>query len=49
MDTYGSDALRFTLARGANPASTYVPIGEDWVQGSRNFANKIWERRRASR
>ncbi|RNL84583.1 valine--tRNA ligase [Halostreptopolyspora alba] len=41
MDTYGSDALRFTLARGANPGSD-VPIGEDWVQGSRNFCNKIW-------
>ncbi|MFE7133949.1 valine--tRNA ligase [Streptomyces sp. NPDC057638] len=41
MDTYGSDALRFTLARGANPGVD-VPIGEDWVQASRNFANKIW-------
>ncbi len=41
MDTYGSDALRFTLARGANPG-TDVPIGEEWVQGSRNFCNKLW-------
>ncbi|MFH0518193.1 valine--tRNA ligase [Streptomyces sp. M41] len=41
MDKYGSDAVRFTLARGANPG-TDVPIGEDWVQASRNFANKIW-------
>jgi len=41
MDTYGSDAVRFTLAKGANPG-TDVPIGEDWVQASRNFANKIW-------
>ncbi|MGQ0623725.1 MAG: valine--tRNA ligase [Sporichthyaceae bacterium] len=41
MDTYGSDALRFTLARGANPG-TDVPIGEDWVAGSRNFCNKLW-------
>jgi valyl-tRNA synthetase len=41
MDAYGSDALRFTLARGANPA-TDVPIGEDWVQASRNFCNKLW-------
>ncbi|MEU0992242.1 valine--tRNA ligase [Streptomyces sp. NPDC005953] len=41
MDTYGSDAVRFTLARGANPGAD-VPIGEDWVQASRNFANKIW-------
>ncbi|GAA2337864.1 valine--tRNA ligase [Streptomyces cuspidosporus] len=41
MDRYGSDAVRFTLARGANPGVD-VPIGEDWVQASRNFANKIW-------
>ncbi|MEU9985178.1 valine--tRNA ligase [Streptomyces sp. NPDC050856] len=41
MDAYGSDAVRFTLARGANPG-TDVPIGESWVQASRNFANKIW-------
>ncbi|HSK28266.1 MAG TPA: valine--tRNA ligase [Jiangellales bacterium] len=41
MDAYGSDALRFTLARGANPG-TDVPIGEEWVQGSRNFCTKLW-------
>uniref|UniRef100_A0AAU2VJ54 Valine--tRNA ligase n=1 Tax=Streptomyces sp. NBC_00008 TaxID=2903610 RepID=A0AAU2VJ54_9ACTN len=41
MDKYGTDALRFTLAKGANPGID-VPIGEDWVQASRNFANKIW-------
>ncbi|MBO8184328.1 valine--tRNA ligase [Streptomyces spirodelae] len=41
MDAYGSDALRFTLASGANPG-TDVPIGEDWVKASRNFANKLW-------
>ena len=41
MDRYGSDALRFTLARGANPG-TDVPIGEEWVRGSRNFCNKLW-------
>ena len=41
MDAYGSDALRFTLARGANPG-TDVPIGEEWVAGSRNFCTKLW-------
>ncbi|MFJ1867681.1 valine--tRNA ligase [Streptomyces sp. NPDC101733] len=41
MDKYGSDAVRFTLARGANPGID-VPIGEDWVQASSKFANKIW-------
>src|ERR671933_2142371 len=41
MDAYGSDALRFTLARGANPG-TDVPISDEWVQGSRNFCTKLW-------
>jgi len=41
MDAYGSDALRFTLARGANPG-TDVPVSEEWVQGSRNFCTKLW-------
>jgi len=41
IDRYGADATRFTLARGANPG-TDVPIGEEWVQGSRNFCNKLW-------
>jgi len=41
MDAYGSDALRFTLARGANPGAD-VPVSEEWVQGSRNFCTKLW-------
>jgi valyl-tRNA synthetase len=41
MDRYGTDALRFTFAWGANPG-TDVPIGEEAVQGSRNFCNKLW-------
>ncbi len=41
MDAYGSDALRFTLARGANPG-TDLPIGEEWVQESRNYCTKLW-------
>ena len=41
LDAYGADAVRFTLARGANPG-TDVPVGEDWVQASRNFCNKLW-------
>jgi len=41
MDRYGTDALRFTLARGANPG-TDVPVGEDAVQASRNFGTKLW-------
>ncbi len=41
MDTYGTDAMRFTFARGANPGQD-VPVGEEWVQGARNFCNKLW-------
>jgi len=41
IDRFGADATRFTLARGANPG-TDVPVSEEWVQGSRNFANKLW-------
>lgn len=38
---YGADALRFTLARGANPG-TDLPVGEDTAQSSRNFATKLY-------
>lgn len=38
---YGADALRFTLARGANPGSD-LPVGEDSAQSSRNFATKLF-------
>ena len=41
MDRYGTDALRFALIRGANPGSD-VPLAEEWVEGGRNFANKLW-------
>ena len=41
MDRYGTDALRFALIRGANPGSD-VPLAEEWVEGARNFANKLW-------
>lgn len=38
---YGADALRFTLARGANPGVD-LPVGEDAAQSSRNFATKLF-------
>ncbi len=41
MDAYGTDALRFTLARGANPG-TDVPVSDEWVAGSRSFCTKLW-------
>jgi valyl-tRNA synthetase len=41
MDRFGADAVRFTLARGANPGSDQS-TSEEWAQGSRNFCNKLW-------
>lgn len=41
MDRYGADALRFTLARGANPGAD-MALAEEWVAGSRNFCTKLW-------
>ncbi|GGL84872.1 valine--tRNA ligase [Nakamurella endophytica] len=41
IDTYGADAVRFTLARGANPGSDQAIAGE-WVGGSRNFCSKLF-------
>jgi valyl-tRNA synthetase len=41
IDTFGADATRFTLARGANPGGD-VAVSEDWAAGARNFCNKLW-------
>ena len=41
MDRFGADALRFTLARGANPGSDQA-TSEEWAAGSRNFCTKLW-------
>jgi len=41
MNKYGADALRFTLARGANPGTDQA-LAEEWVGGARNFASKLW-------
>ena len=41
MERFGTDATRFTLARGATPGSDEA-ISEDWAAGSRNFCNKLW-------
>ncbi|HJG44591.1 valine--tRNA ligase [Corynebacterium phoceense] len=38
---YGADALRFTLARGANPGVD-LPLGQDAAAASRNFATKLF-------
>jgi valyl-tRNA synthetase len=41
MDQFGTDAVRFALARGANPG-TDMPLGEDAVLAARNFTTKLW-------
>lgn len=40
-DKYSADALRFALVRAAFPGQD-VPLAEEWVEGARNFINKLW-------
>jgi valyl-tRNA synthetase len=41
VDRYGADALRMTLLRSATLGAD-VPVAEKWIEGDRNFANKLW-------
>ena len=41
IERFGTDATRFTLARGSSPGGD-VAISEEWVAGARNFCNKLW-------
>ena len=41
IDRYGCDALRFTLASLASPGRD-IKLAESRVEGSRNFATKLW-------
>ncbi|MGH2830421.1 MAG: valine--tRNA ligase [Actinomycetota bacterium] len=41
VDQYGADAMRMTLLRSAVLGGD-VPVSEQWVEGDRNFANKLW-------
>jgi valyl-tRNA synthetase len=41
MDSYGTDALRFTLLTGSTPGQD-MKLSVERVEANRNFANKIW-------
>jgi valyl-tRNA synthetase len=41
MDRFGTDAFRFTLAALAGLGRD-ITISDQWIEGYRNFANKIW-------
>lgn len=41
VDAYGADALRFALLR-ASTAGQDAPLAQEWVEGARRFANKLW-------
>src|SRR6056297_1364587 len=41
VTTYGADATRFALLRSAAPGAD-VPLAEEWVEGTKRFANKLW-------
>jgi valyl-tRNA synthetase len=40
IDRYGTDALRFSLAEHATGQDIF--LSTEWVSGSRNFVNKLW-------
>ena len=39
--SYGADATRYALVRSAAPG-TDVPLAEEWVEGAKRFANKVY-------
>ena len=41
IDTYGADALRFSLAMGISPGND-TRYSTEKVESARNFANKVW-------
>ena len=41
IDQYGTDALRFTLSTGGSPGND-MRLSAQKLEGSRNFANKLW-------
>ncbi len=42
VDTYGTDALRFTLLTGSAPGAD-LNLAESRIEYSRNFGNKLWQ------
>jgi valyl-tRNA synthetase len=42
IESYGTDALRFTLLVGNTPGND-MRLSEDKLIGGRNFANKLWQ------
>ena len=42
VESYGSDALRFTLAALSIPAGQDVKLSESRIEGYRNFSTKLW-------
>ncbi|MBI2322036.1 MAG: class I tRNA ligase family protein [Chloroflexi bacterium] len=41
IERYGADALRFTIATGSSPGND-MKLSQERIEGSRNFANKLW-------
>jgi len=41
IETYGCDALRFTMVTGSTPGVD-MKLTDERLEGSRNFANKLW-------
>ena len=41
IDEYGADVLRFTLTSLTTPGRNLL-LGDEKIEGTRNFANKIW-------
>ncbi len=42
VQTYGTDALRFTLLTGSSPGND-MNLSESRIEYSRNFGNKLWQ------
>lgn len=41
IDTFGADALRYTLVTGSTPGQD-IPLSIERVEANRNFGNKLW-------